>query len=76
VAAKRRKLPLGGQLKEDCVFQWANDGKIGKLADYRRWKQLPHYLIAGRIKVLADLASSTKARRPSGNNDRVVQLNA
>jgi hypothetical protein len=42
VAAKRRKLPLGGQLKEDCVFQWANDGKIGKLADYRRWKQLPH----------------------------------
>ncbi len=30
VAAKRRKLPLGGQLKEDYVFQWANDGKVGK----------------------------------------------
>ena len=30
VAAKRRTLPLGGQLKEDYVFQWANDGKIGK----------------------------------------------
>src|SRR5262249_18638942 len=30
VAAKRRTLPLGGQLKEDYVFQWANDGKVGK----------------------------------------------
>jgi predicted dithiol-disulfide oxidoreductase (DUF899 family) len=30
VAAKRRKLPLGGQLKEDYTFQWANDGKVGK----------------------------------------------
>ena len=29
VAALRRKLPLGGQLREDYVFQWANDGKIG-----------------------------------------------
>jgi predicted dithiol-disulfide oxidoreductase (DUF899 family) len=30
VAAKRRELPPGGQLKEDYVFQWANDGKVGK----------------------------------------------
>ena len=30
VAEKRRKLPPGGELKEDYVFQWANDGKIGK----------------------------------------------
>ena len=30
VAAKRRALPPGGQLKEDYVFQWANDGKIGQ----------------------------------------------
>ncbi len=30
LAAKRRKLPLGGPLKEDYVFQWANDGKVGK----------------------------------------------
>jgi predicted dithiol-disulfide oxidoreductase (DUF899 family) len=29
VAAKRLQLPLGGQLKEDYVFQWANDGKVG-----------------------------------------------
>jgi predicted dithiol-disulfide oxidoreductase (DUF899 family) len=29
VAARRRTLPLGGQLKEDYVFQWANDGKVG-----------------------------------------------
>jgi len=30
VAEKRRKLPFGGQLKEDYVFQYANDGKVGK----------------------------------------------
>ena len=30
VAAKRRRLPLGGRLKEDYVLQWANDGKVGK----------------------------------------------
>jgi predicted dithiol-disulfide oxidoreductase (DUF899 family) len=30
VAEKRRKLPPGGQLKEDYVFHWANDGKVGK----------------------------------------------
>jgi predicted dithiol-disulfide oxidoreductase (DUF899 family) len=30
VAAKRRQLPRGGQLKEDYVFQWANDGKLGQ----------------------------------------------
>ena len=30
VAALRRQLPAGGQLKEDYVFQWANDGQVGK----------------------------------------------
>lgn len=30
VAEKRRKLPLGGELKEDYAFQWANDGKVGQ----------------------------------------------
>jgi len=30
LAAKRRTLPPGGELKEDYVFQWANDGKVGK----------------------------------------------
>jgi len=30
LAAKRRKLPPGGELKEDYVLQWANDGKVGK----------------------------------------------
>ncbi len=30
VAEKRRKLPPGGELKQDYVFQWASDGKIGK----------------------------------------------
>ena len=27
VAEKRRKLPPGGELKEDYVFQWAGGGK-------------------------------------------------
>ncbi len=30
VAEKRRGLPLGGELKEDYVFQWANEGKVGE----------------------------------------------
>jgi predicted dithiol-disulfide oxidoreductase (DUF899 family) len=30
VAAERRKLPPGGELKEDYVFQWANEGKVGQ----------------------------------------------
>jgi len=30
VAERRRNLPPGGQLKEDYVFQCANDGKVGK----------------------------------------------
>ena len=30
VAARRRTLPLGGELKEDYVFQWATDGKVGQ----------------------------------------------
>ena len=34
VAAKRRTLPLGGQLKQDYVFQWANDGKIGQKVSF------------------------------------------
>src|ERR1051325_6679252 len=34
VAEKRRKLPRGGQLKEDYVFQWANDGKLGQSVNF------------------------------------------
>src|SRR5918996_3931666 len=30
VAEKRRKLPPGGRLKEDYVFHWASDGKVGQ----------------------------------------------
>src|SRR5262245_28327988 len=30
LAAKRRTLPPGGELKEDYVFQRANDGKVGE----------------------------------------------
>src|SRR5688572_15606948 len=34
VAEKRRRLPPGGQLKEDYVFEWANDGKVGKAVKF------------------------------------------
>ena len=34
VAAKRRQLPLGGQLKEDYVFQRANDGQVGERVNF------------------------------------------
>src|SRR5438552_18889178 len=34
VAERRRKLPRGGLLKEDYVFQWANDGKVGKSVEF------------------------------------------
>jgi predicted dithiol-disulfide oxidoreductase (DUF899 family) len=34
LAAKRREMPLGGELKEDYVFQWANEGKIGQSAKF------------------------------------------
>jgi len=30
VAQMRRQLPLGGRLKKDYEFQWANDGKVGQ----------------------------------------------
>ena len=30
LSERRRNLPPGGQLKEDYVFQWANDGEVGK----------------------------------------------
>jgi predicted dithiol-disulfide oxidoreductase (DUF899 family) len=30
VAHMRRRLPPGGALKEDYVFQWANDGQVGQ----------------------------------------------
>ena len=34
VAAKRRTLPRGGELKEDYVFQRANDGKVGQAVKF------------------------------------------
>jgi len=34
VAAKRRMLPDGGPLKEDYVFQWANEGKVGQRVNF------------------------------------------
>jgi predicted dithiol-disulfide oxidoreductase (DUF899 family) len=49
VAESRRRLPPGGQLKEDYTFQWANDGKVGKKAPpdrinawarQREWSQI------------------------------------
>jgi predicted dithiol-disulfide oxidoreductase (DUF899 family) len=34
VAAKRRKLPLGGKLKEDYVFRRANEGQVGEAVKF------------------------------------------
>lgn len=34
VAAKRRQLPRGGRLKEDYIFQWATDGRVGQLVRF------------------------------------------
>lgn len=34
VARRRRTLPLGGELKEDYVFQWANDGRVGQRVNF------------------------------------------
>ena len=30
LGAKRRQLPLGGELKEDYTFKWASNGKVGE----------------------------------------------
>jgi len=51
VAEKRRKLPPGGQLKEDYVFHWANDGKVGKQRPQggRRRPRLRHLAGAAEI---------------------------
>ena len=34
MATRRRALPPGGELKEDYVFTWANDGKIGQAVKF------------------------------------------
>jgi predicted dithiol-disulfide oxidoreductase (DUF899 family) len=36
LAEQRRKLPPGGQLKEDYAFQWASDGKVRERAKILR----------------------------------------
>ena len=34
VAEQRRKLPLGGRIKEDYTFIWATDGKLGRSVEF------------------------------------------
>jgi predicted dithiol-disulfide oxidoreductase (DUF899 family) len=34
LAAKRRALPLGGKLKQDYVFERANEGRVGEAARF------------------------------------------
>src|SRR3954462_12980789 len=55
VAEKRRKLPLGGELKEDYEFQWANDGKVGKSVKFSE-------LFADKNPSSARPASSPRSR--------------
>jgi predicted dithiol-disulfide oxidoreductase (DUF899 family) len=42
-AKSRRRLPPGGQLKEDYVFKCANDGTVGQsvsFSDLNFWKRI------------------------------------
>jgi predicted dithiol-disulfide oxidoreductase (DUF899 family) len=59
VAERRRNLPLGGQLKEDYVFQWANDGKVGKSVKFSE-------LFADKNTLL--LAHGPTASKPERNS--------
>ena len=58
VAERRRNLPLGGQLKEDYVFQWANDGKVGKNVKFSELFGDKDTLSALLIHVRPELGSS------------------
>jgi hypothetical protein len=52
VAEKRRNLPPGGRLKEDYVFQWANDGKVGKSVKFSALLIGLHFLQNSRPTIL------------------------
>ena len=56
VAERRRNLPLGGELKEDYVFQWANDGKVGKSVKFS--ELFADHLVALLIYVRSELGQS------------------
>ena len=58
VAAKRRNLPPGGQLKEDYVFQWANDGKVGKSVKFSELFARQEHAAALLIHVRSELGQS------------------
>ena len=47
VAEKRRNLPPGGRLKEDYVFQWASDGKVGKRVKFSELTRSPTAVAVG-----------------------------
>ena len=50
VAAKRRTLPAGGELKEDYVFQRASDGHVGERVQFSQLfrKGAPTFLFRRR----------------------------
>jgi len=60
VAKRRRTLPLGGQFKEDYVFQWANDGKVGESVRFSELFETKDTLLLyswmfGQVMSLTDL---------------------
>ena len=58
LAAKRRKLPPGGELKEDYVFQWANDGKVGKPREVLRAVRRQEHAAALLLHVRPELGQA------------------
>ena len=58
VAERRRNLPPGGQLKEDYVFQWANDGKVGKSVKFSELFSGQKHAAALLIHVRSELGQS------------------
>ena len=58
VGEKRRKLPRGGQLKEDYVFHWANDGKVGQSGEVLRAVRGQEHLAALLVHVRSGLGQA------------------
>ena len=63
VAEMRRKLPRGGELKEDYVFQWATEEKLGE-----RVKFSELFGEKGTLSEEADLRPAVAFLKPRGDD--------
>ena len=78
VAKKRRQLPLGGRLKEDYKFQWANDGKVGEEVRFSELfgdmsTLLLYNFMYGPGWALLE-SDGSHARRTAGSDDAAAEL--